>query len=148
MMIAPGETWVDHPAVWLIIVAPPAAQCDAHHAAEQAEHDRLDQELQQDVRASGAERFANADLARPLGDRHEHDVHDADAADEQRHRRDAGEQVGDDLRRLADVVSGSPPDCESGNRPECPDESVLATQHALDLRHRVRDLVFRLRRAR
>ena len=37
----------------------------------------------------GAERLADADLARALGDRHQHDVHDADAADEQRHRGDA-----------------------------------------------------------
>ena len=35
---------------------------------------------------------ADADLARPLGDADEHDVHDADAADEQRHGGDAAEQ--------------------------------------------------------
>ena len=39
-----------------------------------------------------ADRHAQADLARALGDRHQHDVHDADAADEERHRRDRGEQ--------------------------------------------------------
>ena len=33
-------------------------------------------------RGSRADRHAHADLARPLGDRHEHDVHDPDAADE------------------------------------------------------------------
>ena len=36
-----------------------------------------------DVRAGGADGEADADLARPLGHRHEHDVHDADAADEE-----------------------------------------------------------------
>ena len=41
-----------------------------------------------------ADRQAQADLARPLGHRHQHDVHDADAADEQRHRGDARQQVG------------------------------------------------------
>ena len=43
-------------------------------------------------RAARAERHADADLPRPLGDRQQHHVHDADAADEQRHARDAGEQ--------------------------------------------------------
>ncbi len=61
-------------------------------AAEQAEHDGFDQELQQHVAAAGADGQAQADLARPLGDRHQHDVHDADAADEQRHAGDAREQ--------------------------------------------------------
>ena len=31
-----------------------------------------------------ADRHADADLAGPLGHRHQHDVHDADAADDQR----------------------------------------------------------------
>ena len=35
---------------------------------------------------------AQADFARAFRDRHEHDVHDADAADDQRYRGDAGEQ--------------------------------------------------------
>ena len=40
-----------------------------------------------------ADRLADADLARPLGDRHQHDVHHADAADEQRDRCDRAEQT-------------------------------------------------------
>jgi hypothetical protein len=51
----------------------------------------LDQELQQDVARLGADRHANPDLARPFGHRDEQDVHDADAADQQRDRRDAHE---------------------------------------------------------
>ena len=51
-----------------------------------------------------AERLAHADLARPLGHRHEHDVHDADAAHQETHGRDARQQVGEDLRRLAERV--------------------------------------------
>ena len=43
-------------------------------------------------RAAGADGQADADLARPLGDRDEHDVHDADAADEQRNAGDRAEQ--------------------------------------------------------
>ena len=42
---------------------------------------------------------AQPDLARPLGHRHEHDVHDADAADDERDRRDAGQQVRHRVRR-------------------------------------------------
>ena len=51
-----------------------------------------------------AERFANADLPRPLGDRDQHDVHDADAADQQAHGRDAGQQPGEHLRGFAERV--------------------------------------------
>ena len=40
-----------------------------------------------------------ADLARAFGDRDEHDVHDADAADDQRHRRDRAQQNRHHLRR-------------------------------------------------
>jgi signal transduction histidine kinase len=69
-------------------------------AARDAEHERLDEELEHDVATSCAERLAHADLARPLRDRDQHDVHDADAADEQRDRRDAGEQEAERLRGL------------------------------------------------
>ncbi len=46
------------------------------------------------------DRHAQSDLARPLRHRHEHDVHDPDAADQERHRRDRGEQIGHHLGRL------------------------------------------------
>ena len=39
--------------------------------------------LQQDGAVLRADGFAHADFARPFRDRDEHDVHDADAADEQ-----------------------------------------------------------------
>ena len=44
-------------------------------------------------RRLGADRHADADLARPLGHRHQQDVHDPDAADQQRDRRDREQQV-------------------------------------------------------
>ena len=65
----------------------PRPKQDAQRAAEQAQHDRLDEELPQDVMASGADGHAQADLPRPLGDRDQHDVHDAHAADDQRDQR-------------------------------------------------------------
>ena len=62
-------------------------QDNADESAERGEHDRLDEELQQHFALERADGQANADLARPLGHRHQHDVHDADAADQQAHRR-------------------------------------------------------------
>ena len=51
-------------------------------------------------RALGAERLAQADLARPLADHHQHDVHDDDAADDERQRDDADEHGEDAARGL------------------------------------------------
>ena len=62
---------------------------DADEPAGERQRQRLDQELRQDVARLGADRHADADLARPLGHAHQHDVHDPDAADQQRHRGDA-----------------------------------------------------------
>ena len=58
------------------------AEEETAHAAEDAHHDALDEELHQHVRAARAEREANADLTRALGDRDQHDVHHANAADQ------------------------------------------------------------------
>ena len=83
------------------------ADQDADQAAHQAEHDRLDQELEQDRRRPRADRLAQADLARALGDRDEHDVHDPDAADEQRDPDDAAghhRHRGGDRVELADEL--------------------------------------------
>src|SRR6185295_9050731 len=68
------------------------AEQDADDSPGQAEDERLDQELKEDVAPAGAERLPDADLARPFGDRDEHDVHDPDAADDERDERDTGEQ--------------------------------------------------------
>ena len=83
------------------------AERDADGTAESGERDRLDQELDQHIVTACADRFTDANLARPLRDRHEHDVHNADAADEQRDpdygAHDAGSRVehrGDRLHQL------------------------------------------------
>ncbi len=63
-----------------------AADDPGHHPrqpAEQRDEHGLDQELDEDVRAPGADRLADADLPGALGDRDEHDVHHADPADQQ-----------------------------------------------------------------
>ena len=82
-------------------VGPADAEHDADDAADHAQGHRLDQELKQDVAAAGADRHADADLARPLGDADEHDVHDADAADEQR---DAGDATPADMVMILEVA--------------------------------------------
>ena len=68
------------------------ADCDADQAADDAEQQGLGQELHADVVRRGANRLADADLARPLGDADQHDVHDADAADDQRDACHPGQQ--------------------------------------------------------
>ena len=69
-----------------------AADDDAEQAADRGEEDGLEQELPEDLDAARAERLADADLARPLGDGDRHDAHHADAADHQRDRRDHDER--------------------------------------------------------
>ena len=51
--------------------------------ADQADAADFDQELHQNGPAFRANGFADPDLARPFGHGDKHDVHDADAADEQ-----------------------------------------------------------------
>jgi hypothetical protein len=80
----------------------------ADQPAEHRQHHRLDQELQQHLARDRADGEADADLARPLGHRDEHDVHDADAADEQADRGhrgdDLGQQGGRAGQRVADLL--------------------------------------------
>ena len=68
------------------------ADGDSNDAAERTERDAFDEKLEQDVAPVRADGHADADLAGALGHAHEHDVHNADAADEQRNIR-AIEQV-------------------------------------------------------
>src|ERR1043165_1978332 len=80
---------------------------DADAAAEAGQDDGLDEELQQDVAAPRADGLADADLPRPLRHGDEHDVHDADAADEKGNADDRahdygrrGERFGDHFQNL------------------------------------------------
>ena len=59
------------------------AEGDADQSAESGERHRFGEELPDDIAPTRANGFANADFAGALGDGHQHDVHDADAADEQ-----------------------------------------------------------------
>ena len=65
---------------------------DADEPAEQRQHEGLDQKLGQHLAFQRADREPDADLAGALGHRYQHDVHDADAADEEADRGDRAEQ--------------------------------------------------------
>src|SRR5438093_3573888 len=56
------------------------AEDDPDDAADAGERDRLDEELHEDVAPACSDGLADPDLAGPLRDRHEHDVHDPDPA--------------------------------------------------------------------
>ena len=59
----------------------PDPERDPEHAAHQRQDDRLDQELPLNVPAPRAQGAPDADLQTPLGDRHQHHVHDADPSE-------------------------------------------------------------------
>ena len=78
-----------------------ALQDDAGDPAGEADHDRLAEELGTHVALGCADRAPHADLLDALEDRREHDVHDPNAADDERDRRDGAEHdVEDRLRPL------------------------------------------------
>src|ERR1700733_1025237 len=66
-----------------------------HQTAEPREHERLDEELQQYLQPRRADRLAQPDLARALGNADQHDVQDADPRDEQRDCTDHADDHGD-----------------------------------------------------
>ena len=78
----------------------PQQQTDAYaegqtgDPADQSDDRGFDQELAFDIDGGCAERFANADFARALGDGDKHDVHDADAAESESQQRDGSEEEG------------------------------------------------------
>src|SRR6187455_3423245 len=79
----------DHsPAEFLRQQVPTAnTKNDTQGSTNGGEHQCLDQELRHDVRGLRAYGHADADLSRTFCHRHQHDVHDADAANHQRHQR-------------------------------------------------------------
>ena len=56
---------------------------DAQEAADDADDDGFDEKLHHDVLEGRAQGFTDADFPRPFGDGDHHDVHDADAADDE-----------------------------------------------------------------
>ena len=66
---------------------------DADGAAEQREQDRLGEELAADLAFGRAERAAQPDLGAALEDADQHDVGDADGADEERDGAESEEEA-------------------------------------------------------
>ncbi len=104
--------------------APPAGQHrdhlgkhDAHDDSSYSTGDAQDhgfgEELQKNMRPSGADRHAQADFPGALGHRHQQDIHDADPANHERDRCNCGQQKRHDataalggLGDLAQVADG------------------------------------------
>ena len=61
-----------------------APQYNADHTAKAGNHRRFDEELPNDVALARADRHADADLPRTLSNRYQHDIHNADAANQKR----------------------------------------------------------------
>ena len=91
---ASGDTLVGHDIHAVTPCESPKPEADANHAAHHAEHDGLDEELHQHIAPARADGQPQANLTRPLRDRDQHDVHDADAADQQRDAGNACQQGG------------------------------------------------------
>ncbi len=89
------------------------AEDDADEAAGAAHDDGFDEELSEDVGGFCADGFADADLSGAFNDGDEHDVHHADAADEEGDARNAAEEHGhhgadggagaENFRHVADI---------------------------------------------
>src|SRR5437899_6704034 len=74
---------------------------ETRDAAEQREHGRLREELASDVAPRRAERLEDPDLPGALGDAHQHDVHDHDAAHDDPDRHHGRHHREDDAGELA-----------------------------------------------
>jgi len=77
----------------------------AHSAAGEGHQHGFNEDLQHDVEAPGAEGFADADFAGALGDADEHDVHDDDAADDERNQGDGNDDGGNDGEQTIDEAA-------------------------------------------
>src|SRR6266404_7991560 len=75
------------------------ADDDSDHATDRAQGDGFNEELRENIAAVRADRHAGSDLSRPLGHAHEHDVHDANPADNQRDASDGKQQSRHHIRR-------------------------------------------------
>src|ERR1700674_2824475 len=67
-------------------------QYHSQHTADKGNGEGLSEELGEDVPALRAQRLLHANLTRPLRDRNQHDIHQADAADAERKRADETHQ--------------------------------------------------------
>src|SRR5215471_11848284 len=71
---------------------------DSEQSTQSRDHQRFSKELEQNVPAMRAKSFLDADLARALRDRHQHDIHQSDATDAKREQADEAKQNLDSRR--------------------------------------------------
>ena len=69
-----------------------AADDDSDKASRDADQDRLDEELTQNINATCADGHTQTDFAGTFGDGYVHDIHDTDTTYHQRNSGNAGEQ--------------------------------------------------------
>lgn len=80
------------------------AEEEAGKGAEEAEDEALKEELEEDVHVRGADGFADADFVGAFGNGDEHNVHNADAANDEGDAGNEGEHAGNDLEEGASRV--------------------------------------------
>ena len=68
------------------------AEGDADQSSEDAENGRLSEELRENIAPGRTDGLADANFSRSLGNGHQHDVHDSDAADQKRNPGDAAQE--------------------------------------------------------
>ena len=77
------------------------AKNEAHQATNNAENNGFKEELEHDMAGACADGFADADFACAFGDGYKHDIHDADAADDERDASNEREHAGDNREKRA-----------------------------------------------
>ena len=83
------------------------AEGQACQAAKQRQKDRFRQEQRDDLPASRADRFQQADLTGALADGDEHDVHDQDTGDDQADRTQSRREPGVSVSKMPSKVAST-----------------------------------------
>ncbi len=94
----------------MMMLADADGEHHAENAAEESERHRFKQKLAHNIFAPRAQSFAHADLFGSFGDAHQHDVHHANAADQQAETGDGDGNQADhrgDAVKLFDKLVGS-----------------------------------------
>ena len=85
------------------------AKEETDDAAGEGKNEGFEEELHKDVAGAGTDGFADTDFVGAFGDGDEHDIHDADAADDERDSSDEGKDAGNDgkerVSRMSDFVA-------------------------------------------
>ena len=81
------------------------AEDDTEDAAHDGEEEGFKYKLHEDVAAGGADGFPDADFVGALGDRDQHNVHNADTADDERNTSNEGKHTGNHVQHGARGVS-------------------------------------------